>query len=213
MTKRRSDQSYGIASITPNSSRRILDSLRRQTAELHRAVEENSRLSALVSQEFTLQFYGDVLLRFHRLYHPLERRLSGMPQWRDSPLDFAARPKTARIERDLACLGLAPALQSNLPSDESEDLAIPDFPAALGTVYVTEGSSLGGQRIYQSVERVLGLTATSGASFFYGCGPETGPRWRRFCSFLQEQADSLGDQQPIIAAAQRAFTHFRRIID
>ena len=55
-----------------------------------------------------------------------------------------------------------------------------DLAAVLGSLYVIEGSALGGRVIAPQLKRTLGLTQGAGASYFHGFGGETAAMWSNF---------------------------------
>jgi heme oxygenase len=76
-----------------------------------------------------------------------------------------------------------------------------------GTMYVMEGSTLGGQIIARHVEKVLHLRGGQGNSYFRGHGNRTGPLWKEFCAMLQlripdEQTDA------VVISAKAMFSTF-----
>ena len=59
-------------------------------------------------------------------------------------------------------------------------LPLTDLAEALGSLYVIEGSALGGRVIAPQLNRTLGLTQGAGASYFHGFGGESGVMWNNF---------------------------------
>lgn len=97
---------------------------------------------------------------------------------------FAPTCRLALVERDLAALGAARVPPSGaLP-------ALDSGTAALGSLYVLEGSALGGQFIADQARRQLGLTPEAGTAYFSGCGAATMTRWREFLDRLGADIDA-----------------------
>jgi heme oxygenase len=117
---------------------------------------------------------------------------------------FAQGRRLVLLEADLLHLGVAaPTLPVNLPALDSR-------AAALGSLYVLEGSALGGQFIAAQVRRTLGLSPERGAAYFHGAGPGTAARWREFQVLLAaEPADALTVDQ----ASHAAVRTFQALID
>ena len=84
--------------------------------------------------------------------------------------------RSSLLAADLRYLGVpAEALHNRrLPPRPSLD----DMPAALGCIYVLEGSAKGARSILPAVQDRLGLDASRGASFFKGFGVETRRIWQ-----------------------------------
>jgi len=81
------------------------------------------------------------------------------------------------------------------------------LPAALGTLYVTEGATLGGQLISRQLERHLGLCDGRGYAFFQSYGSGIGVMWRRFLAELRRH-DTPEMRPAIIAGAIDTFATF-----
>jgi hypothetical protein len=80
-------------------------------------------------------------------------------------------------------------------------------PAQLwGCLYVIEGATLGGQIIIKKLSDHLGLTTSSGASFFDGYGPHTGSRWKAFCAAVPADGDDApGGREAMLSSANLTF--------
>ena len=85
-----------------------------------------------------------------------------------------------------------------------------DQASLLGSMYVVEGSTLGGQLIARMLEVRLSLTNGSGYSFFAGAGPQTGKRWKAFGEVLTAwSSEHASETDLIIAAARKTFEAYR----
>ena len=171
----------------------MLEALRAATRDHHAALEAALDLTA---EGLDLAAYRRVLARFYGFHAALEPRLEAAAPWEDLGWAFDVRRKLPLLRRDLAALGLDPAA---LPRcDALPPLA--GLQAALGCMYVIEGSTLGGQQLARHFARHLGLEATTGAAYFGSYGAEVGPRWRDFRAFLAERGDPADPAGPIAAA-------------
>jgi heme oxygenase (biliverdin-IX-beta and delta-forming) len=89
---------------------------------------------------------------------------------------FAPRRRAGLLARDLAALGLGAEAIAALP--RCAPPALPDRAAALGSLYVLEGSTLGGRVLVRHFAATLGLAADEpGCLYFSGHGAETGAMW------------------------------------
>jgi heme oxygenase len=59
----------------------------------------------------------------------------------------------------------------------------------LGSLYVLEGSTLGGQLLTRHFEKSLGLRGGAGCSFFASYGNDVGKMWTEFRNALVNHAD------------------------
>jgi heme oxygenase len=165
--------------------------LRHATAKRHADIDS---LLAL-RQPFGRAHYARVLQGFAAFLMAWEPRMArALPlHWHDW---FAATRRLALVQRDLAALGI-PAIPGAVAVP-----ALDSVPAALGSLYVLEGSALGGQFIAAQARRGLGLVPGSGTAYFDGCGAATMARWREFLVRLAADVDAApnGRAQAIEAA-------------
>jgi len=96
--------------------------------------------------------------------------------WSAALDDIEQRRRAHLLEADLAALGSTHAGLARCPGVPSCD----DLATAFGVLYVTEGSTLGGRHLLNVVERTLGVTRDSGASYFASYGERIDEMWRRF---------------------------------
>lgn len=136
--------------------------------------------------------------RFYRLHAEAEAALA--PWLHDLPgLDFDARRRSDRLERDLVAVGGQPAVAP------AADIVVPDVRDALGRLYVLEGSTLGGRMIRRAVEaRGEGM---AGLSFLDPYGDQAGERWRSFLAVIDDQARSPADTEAMVSGAVAGFRH------
>jgi heme oxygenase len=75
--------------------------------------------------------------------------------------------------------------------------------AALGSLYVMEGSTLGGQVISRILDRSPDLIGR--VRYFDPYGPRTGAMWRAFRAGLRGRVAAGADRRSIVAAAVQTF--------
>lgn len=117
------------------------------------------------------------------------------PDWKGWLRDRSRRPF---LQQDLRVLGLGagPRLDP-MP-------ALPSSGAAWGSVYVMEGSALGGQVITRSLAGA-GLRPDRGAAYFHGWGPATEAMWKEVRTLLDRQ---LADPATLAQACEGACATF-----
>ena len=164
--------------IAPSYGAPMLTHLRAATAAAHARTEAIPALLRLMTPGLTRAEYG-VALRgllvfqaaLHRVLPPRLVRL-GI----DFPLPEA---RLASLRADLQWLG-AP-----LPPASRHPLAVGRGAAAVGALYVLEGSALGGRVIGRHVQQTLGVTPGRGGDFFCGQDAEAARRrWAELCAVL-----------------------------
>jgi heme oxygenase len=112
-----------------------------------------------------------------------------------------------------------PALEDDLSSlsfNSNDEYLIQQLPQPplleseaswLGTLYVTEGSRLGGVYIARHLEKHFGFSDGKGYSFFAGAGRKTREEWEGFCELCNELVDQTIISQ-VVDSAKLAFGWF-----
>jgi heme oxygenase len=150
--------------------------LRAATSQAHAATEALVGFHGTFSRAHyarVLQAFDAFLSRWEPLI--LQALPPALADW------LRPRLRGARVRQDLDALGLARAPRAELP------LALPSVAAALGSLYVLEGSALGAQVIAPRLARELGIDAASGGAYFAGNGEATGAMWREFRELLERE--------------------------
>jgi heme oxygenase len=181
----------------------ILDKLRSETADAHRALEAGIDVSSAVQ---TREAYQRLLASFWGIYAPLEERLSALQDW---PAEYQPAPghKSGLLASDLQTLrtevgeGGTPPRCTDLP-------VIDDLESGFGCAYVLEGSALGGRQI----SRLLAPFPEEERPrrFFTSDGADVPQAWKRFCAELERFASGSNQPQKIVATAIETFTAFRK---
>ena len=172
--------------------------LRRETEADHRNVEG---AIPLMHQGLNIAEYVQCLQRIYGVVAAWEERASEVaPEWLQPTL--VARQRRPLLERDLAWFGVAEKDDQRPTLPEMNNLS-----SLFGTMYVMEGSTLGGQFIARHVEAALHLSEGRGNSYFRGHGSQTGPLWKEFCEMLKlripdEQTDA------VVVSAKAMFSTF-----
>lgn len=152
----------------------------------------------------SLARYQAVLQAFHGFWPGIESQINtALPE----PVrqEWAPRWRALRLSHDLQTLGLSLDDVKALPACTTWPVI--DSPAAaLGALYVVEGSSLGAKHISRHLGARLNLDAGSGAWFFAGHGDQTGPCWLRFKDLLQKQLVTDADQAAAVRSACDTFS-------
>lgn len=173
--------------------------LRSSTQARHDRLNQHVLLSGLLQPGYSLANYRRLLLTLNRLYSGLEPELTAFANGSAVVFDFAPRVKLPWLQADLRHFRVDPALfESALaPLCTPTIASIGEF---VGTLYVIEGSTLGGQMIAKCIRQHLGLTPSGGARFYYGYGEATASMWQGFIEF----AESIVEDPAQVAAAEIA---------
>jgi heme oxygenase (biliverdin-IX-beta and delta-forming) len=181
-----------------------LELIRQRTRGLHAQVESFLDLNAALA---SVKGYSLLLYRYLAVYRPFEESLRiclgdslGIASW-------SYHSKVSLLSQDLQVLNAVEALTRTSPS-----LVLPNMDsldATLGALYVTEGSSLGGQVIFREVQHRLNLDRESGAAFFFGDGSQTGTQWRNFTVMLNQH---VSEPETAAKAACTMFKTFEQAL-
>jgi heme oxygenase (biliverdin-IX-beta and delta-forming) len=181
--------------------------LRRETASLHARVEAATGLPGSIHD---LPGYVDLLRRLHRFHAAVEARLADpcwAEDWAALGIELADHRRAHLLVQDLEEMQVRSQPDATTPAPEPgpplEDIA--DFPAALGCLYVTEGSSLGGRVIGPAIRSVIGPVPTG---FFQSDGRHHPSPWRTLTAALRRFGDGGGDASAVADGARAAFRAF-----
>jgi heme oxygenase len=178
--------------------------LKAATSTAHDRVDRRIRASAPFANR---ERYGRFLLVQHAFHSEIDglysdTRLAGVLP------GLAARRRLPLIEQDLADLGLAPPSAAAAPRLTASS----DLPAALGWLYVSEGSNLGAAFLLKEAA-ALGLSETFGARHLAPAPEGRGAAWRDFTAALDAVDLSAADEAHAIAGATAAFAHVMKLVD
>jgi len=181
--------------------------LRLGTAAAHARIETIPALARLLAPDLGTADYVAVLRAMHAFLAGIEPAVArALAAWPDAAaLLDGARPRA--LAEDLAWFGAAAPPPIDPP-------ALPDTEAALGALYVIEGSGLGARVIARHLADTLGVAPGVGASFYGGqSAEEARQRWRRLCALLDAPGDAAGDPVNGALAAFGALEACLRQID
>ncbi|MGZ3940222.1 MAG: biliverdin-producing heme oxygenase [Flavisolibacter sp.] len=170
--------------------------LKKETASAH--VETEKLLAPRLAN---IQSYGDyasILKMFYGFFHPLEcvirshvtpAILADIDERRNASLLLIDLKTMGYYSESLSLCGQLPKINSSL--------------AALGAMYVMEGSTLGGRMISRMLMKNPHVPfGDSNLHFFNGYKEDTGKRWTGFLSVLEEHGEHV---DTIVAAANETF--------
>lgn len=145
-----------------------------------------------------------LLQRFYGFWRPWEAAAARvlLP---DFSLFFAPRRRAGWILSDLVQMGLSISEVEGLPTAPRLP-ALRSVAEALGSMYVTEGSTLGGQLLSRHFVEDTGIPAAA-CRFFSGYRSETGSMWKRFGAELEKRPQK--EYPELAAAARDTFTCLR----
>jgi heme oxygenase (biliverdin-IX-beta and delta-forming) len=194
----------------PNSR---LTRLRAATQDSHARIETAPALVRLMAHDLTRNEYVIILQHFQAFYRHLEPVVAAELETLPDAAAMLDGSRPRRLAEDLAWFG-APALQPPAPSGPV------GRAAALGALYVIEGSGLGGRIIGRHVSECLDVAPGAGGSFFCGLDAENARlRWRRLgvildAPMLDDDSGETGTDADdvMIVSARETFEYFERCL-
>jgi heme oxygenase len=157
------------------------------TGPAYRALEGGL---GLMNEHLDLEAYKYLLGRFYGFWSGWQPQIAGL-LLNDALLK--PRRRLHLLAADLTGLGVSRKELAALP--KSPLTVLDDAAEALGSLYVMEGSTLGGGLIRGNVQRCLGNVALSCCTYFDGYGPATNAMWRSYLEILEA---APADDQPKI---------------
>lgn len=176
--------------------------LKRATRELHEALDARMMDADLFASRERYALFLAMQRRFHAEIAALydDRDLARLTP------DLAERAKLEAIDRDIADIGAERPAAPERPVDPR------DPAAALGWLYVAEGSSLGAAFLLKAAAG-LGLDESFGARHLAGHPEGRGLHWRRFVDALNAAELTAAEDDRAEAAAVTAFGRVRAIAE
>jgi heme oxygenase (biliverdin-IX-beta and delta-forming) len=177
--------------------------IKARTEAVHRQVEQNRIMSALMNADLSREQYAAALRKLYGYFQPLmelvQFRLDQALIPHGSPAEGFRRilDDLSFVERDAVCVPLC----QELPEIDTSAKAI-------GALYVAEGSSLGGRVIARKIKDSLELDASAGASYFHGAGDGTAARWLSFVSLLDAYGEEPEVAEEVMQSAEDTFCLF-----
>ena len=181
----------------------FLQHLRSKTANSHQLIEQNSASQLLISKGVTIVQYADYLKSMYGFVYGFEKMVFPILK-QHQLLQINDRKKSHFIQADLALLNQTAA--QPYVSDELFSTHYQTAAAALGGMYVLEGSTLGGQIISKHLSKVLGAAVAGKTTYLSAYANQTGAMWKSFLQLLCEEGASANNEYEIIDSAVNTFS-------
>lgn len=184
------------------STEPALAALRAGTRAEHDRIEHLLRLD----EPMALPRYATVMAGFEAFLAAWEPRMDVALPNRLQPW-FAKRRRHPFALADVRWLAARSVhARHAMRADGVAPLPLDDIASIMGSLYVIEGSALGGRVIGPRLEKTLGLGPGHGGDYFHGFGDATGAMWRDFrLTASQEIGDSPHAIDRACEAARRTF--------
>ena len=173
----------------------LMQKLKESTRPQHEAVEGSVDV---MSKLFSLEDYKLMIAKFRSFYSGYEPTLP-YADLKAAGFDYDERRKLPSLDADAQALGL---------EGGEAFTALPDVSSlarAFGSIYVIEGSTLGGQVISRHLKEHLGLTPENGGAFFASYGSQVGSMWKQFGQAVTKFSGDGTHDEEIVEAAKQTF--------
>jgi heme oxygenase len=195
--RRRKTEVVGVSVQSVASTPSIVALLRSRTQDAHSALEAQL---GLLDRPASRDYYADLLRRFLGFHLVWEKGLQDIPTFARA---LETRSRLQHLRHDLKVLGLTDPEISYVPLCGDAHRLTRNAAHALGSFYVLEGSTLGGQLITKHLSGAAWLPA-DGLSYFNPYGARTGQMWRSFKRWLESQAERHAADD-IVSGARATF--------
>ncbi len=184
--------------VRPPPNARLV--LREATAVAHERLHSIPVFLDLAESRLDRLAYAGLLRRLLGFHAAVEAALAAAPPLAHYGIDLAERRRAPLLRADLTHLGLpAEAPLAPVP-------AFPDAAEALGALYVTEGSTLGGRQLARGLDHLL--PAGEGRGFLLGHGARHGALWAACCAAFEACGAEPGGLAGMRAGAAATFAAF-----
>lgn len=182
----------------------IHERLKRLTAPFHTMIEANRFATSLMSGAMSLDEYGEWLLRYYAFHKRIEECFDLFQNEALAyDLDVEMRKKVALLEADLQSLDVV------IPADTGCEVhTIGSLHDLFGSMYVLEGSTMGGMVIAKQIERHFGSDAPK--SYFLPYRERHMEMWRGFLSALATFHEKSGEDERIVVAACATYLYLNK---
>ncbi|MDM1296421.1 biliverdin-producing heme oxygenase [Sphingobacterium sp. N143] len=143
--------------------------------------------------------YAEVLKGFYAYFRAVEDNIAPFITTEVLP-DLNDRRNSTYIKKDIEVLG---STVDNLP--EANAPQVNNILEALASLYVLEGSIMGGPYIVQMLNK-YGIN--SGTSFFEGYGDNSREMWAKFTAVLNKYGEDSTTYDRAVAIANQTFYNF-----
>lgn len=189
-----------VLPFAPTESADALATLRRATRAHHDRIDALMDLRRMQDRAH----YARVLGVFDAFLAGWEPAVAAALPARWQPW-LRVRSRRSFLQQDLQRLGVAPG-----PAARIAPFSGP--AGAWGSVYVVEGSALGGQFITRSLAQA-GLHPSCGAAYFHGWGDATGSMWREARAVLARELDSEAALEHACSSARQTFDTLSSLLE
>ncbi|SDB69618.1 biliverdin-producing heme oxygenase [Belnapia rosea] len=176
--------------------------LRDATADIHARLHAVPAFQALADGRLDEAGYVALLRRMLGFHMAIEASLAVAPPLAAYGVDLAERRRTGLLQADLRHFQ-APEAAPPAPVPLLATAA-----RALGALYVTEGSTLGGRQLAHGLDHLLPPGTMEGRAFLLGHGARHGAMWLACCTAIETCGRETGGLVGMQSGAVETFAAF-----
>lgn len=196
----------------------VMEALRTRTTEHHERAERHALQKALATGRLARPAYVENIAQMMFLHRELEDQLRRLRENdpRIGVIVSDSRFHSETFSAELRFLGLGAGLEQPLPDvvaliEELRALAARSPLAALGMLYVLEGSTNGGVFIAKAASRAYGLTGPEGVKWLNPYGEGQRPAWIAFKQSMDAAGFTAAEIELMVSAARWMFDAVSRV--
>ena len=182
----------------------FMSRLREAIMTFHQEAETKGPFRHILDKNVNLEDYNKVLNRLYGFVEPAESMIwtqLGNDFFQD---DYSKRRRIVHLKKDLLFLGTAEHSIGNISL--CSNMSIIDNPAAaLGILYLFEGSRLGGLTLTRALREKFNFQGFSGCAYFGSNGLDVPDLWKSFKDEMEKYVEHGGDGDRIIDSASTGF--------
>lgn len=186
----------------------MLDFLKKNTQSTHKETELSNLAKYIMDHSITLENYKELLIRNYYAYYTTEQLLVNSVDHVDTDLkQFIGTHKSELLSTDLKSLNVP--IDTSLCRLSDEDYTLQSEAEIIGTLYVLEGSMLGGMLISKNLPKCESLKHIKTHHFFSKNPTILLDRWKAFREVVEGKYFNKHDEQKALNAAKKTFLTFR----
>lgn len=187
----------------------ILDYLKEHTKNIHQELEKDNLAKLIMDHSISKETYQKLLTQNYYFYQAIEQSLIQKRQLINASLHpFLTNEKSQRLKKDLNYFGCE--IERHLPQKKS--FKIDSENTALGALYVSEGSALGGLMISKQLKNCPHLSFMKEHCFFGTDVSKILGRWKNFKETVTQNFQDESIKDEVLKSATKTFEFFGEIM-
>ncbi|MFP4090846.1 MAG: biliverdin-producing heme oxygenase [Cyclobacteriaceae bacterium] len=180
---------------------RLLEAVKIQTRTWHNQMEALAFSDKIAAGTLHLNEYQTLILAHYVFHKKYEKYLAAIPSLvANETLNLENRLKEKALFMDLKALNL-----ENQVFDFTADFVPQTLEEGLGCLYVTEGSTLGGNVIRKKLDKMPAISEQTAMHYYGYYGNEVGLKWKQYRQVAEQVVIGEQQKQDFFRAASATF--------